>query len=178
MNTIVISIHRRRRIEMQGFSGLDDETLLTLEPWFRLAPAICMVWTAMGTFKASPLVIWSLVPLAGLGAVLRWHPFNLIYHWGFRPLLNSLPIPRYETPRRFACAVAAVWLGFTGWASFAGADFWGWFLGTLMSLMALQRMCAVLLIVFELFRLVAFFEPGISFHVVSTPLPITGLILR
>lgn len=135
----VIQTCRRRRIEMQGFVGLDDETLCAVGPWFRLAPAICMIWSGVGTVLASWLVTWSLVPFAILGAVLRGHPFDLIYEWGFRPLVNSPPIPRYGAPRRFACAVAAVWLGFTGWAFYVGATPVCWLLGTGMFLMALVQ---------------------------------------
>ncbi len=41
----VISITTRRRIEAQGFVGLDDDTLAQINYWLRLAPAICMIWT-------------------------------------------------------------------------------------------------------------------------------------
>ena len=129
----------RKWIEMQGFVGLDDETLRAVGPWLRLAPAICMVWTAIGTIESSWKAIWGLVPFAFLGVVLPKHPFDLIYEWGFRRLLKSPPIPSYGAPRRFACAVATVWLGFTGWAFFSGVNYLGWFLGTAMFLIALVQ---------------------------------------
>ena len=44
---------RRCRIEMQGFTGLDDRTIQQIDPWIRLAPALCMVWTAVGTAIAA-----------------------------------------------------------------------------------------------------------------------------
>ncbi len=155
MKTCVNQSCRRKRIEMQGFVGLDDETLRGLGPWFRLAPAICMVWTSIGTIGSSWRVIWGLVPFAFLGAVLPKHPFDLIYEWGFRRWLGSPSIPRYGTPRRFACFVATVWLGFTGWAFYSGANFLGWVLGTVMSLMALVQVSSDFCIpsfFFSLFR--------------------------
>ncbi len=130
---------RRKRIEMQGFVGLDEATLGAVGKWFRLAPAICMIWSGIGTLIGSWQVIWTLVPFAILGAVLRRHPFDLIYEWGFRRRLALPSIPRYGAPRRFACAVAAVWLGFTGWAFFSGATLVGWLLGAGMFSMALVQ---------------------------------------
>ncbi len=38
----------RRRLEMQGFTGLDNRALTELAPWLRLTPVICTVWIAVG----------------------------------------------------------------------------------------------------------------------------------
>jgi hypothetical protein len=97
---------------MQGFVGLSDETLAEAGPWLRLAPAIWSVWTAL----ASPVMVWALAPLAALGAVLPWHPFDLIYNHGIRRFTGGQILPRYRAPRRFACVVATGWLALTGWA--------------------------------------------------------------
>ena len=50
----------RRRIEAQGFLGLDDATLARINYWLRLSPAICMVWAAVGTALGSAPVLWAL----------------------------------------------------------------------------------------------------------------------
>ena len=52
-----------------------------------------------------------LVPLALLGAILPWHPFDAPYQWFVRRWINGPAIPPYRAPRRFACAVATLWLG-------------------------------------------------------------------
>jgi hypothetical protein len=52
----MISMTARRRIEAQGFVGLDDNSLSQINYWLRLAPANCMIWTAMGTALASPAI--------------------------------------------------------------------------------------------------------------------------
>jgi hypothetical protein len=41
----------RARIEAQGFVGLDTRTLTQINYWLRLAPAICMAWTAVGVSR-------------------------------------------------------------------------------------------------------------------------------
>ena len=48
-----VSSSARLRIEAQGFLGLEDQTLAQINYWLRLAPAICMVWAAVGTALGS-----------------------------------------------------------------------------------------------------------------------------
>ncbi len=100
----------RRRVEMQGFTGLDDARLAEIAPWLRLAPAICMLWTAVATVLGSAAVAAALVPFAAAGALGRGHPFDLAYQRGLRRLLGAPPIPPYAAPRRFAWALATLWL--------------------------------------------------------------------
>ncbi len=121
----------RRRIEMQGFACLSDRRLAEVAVWLKFSPAVCVLWAAIGTFMGSATVIWALVPFAALGVVLPVHPFDLIYNYGIRHLTGTAPIPRYNAPRRFACAVASLWLGVTGWALYTGAGTLGTVLGGL-----------------------------------------------
>jgi Domain of unknown function (DUF4395) len=100
----------RKRIEAQGFLGLDDRTLAQINYPLRLAPAICSTWAALGTALASPAALWALTPFALLGAVLPWHPFDALYQLGIRPLLGRPPLPRYPLPRRLSCLLATFFL--------------------------------------------------------------------
>ena len=120
---------RRRLAEMQGFTGLDDRTLSQLDPWLRFAPALCMTWAAVGTALGSAVVLGLLVPFAVAGIVGTRHPFDAIYEHGIRPRLGTPSIPRYGTPRRFACALAAVWLGAASTAFYLGDTALGYVLG-------------------------------------------------
>jgi hypothetical protein len=135
--TPTVSPAARARIEALGFVGYDDATLAEVGPWLRLAPGLCAAWAAVGTALASPLVLWALVPFAALGALLPNHPFDVLYNHGLRHLLRTRPLPRYRAPRRFACAVATVWLALTGLAIFAGATTVGYVLGAAFVLAAL-----------------------------------------
>ena len=105
-----LTTRTRERIEAQGFVGLDDRTLLQINYWLRLAPAICMGWTAIGTFLASAPTLWGLVPFAALGAALPGHPFDVLYTYGFRRWTAGPPLPRYPLPRRLACLLATMML--------------------------------------------------------------------
>ena len=124
-----ISSVTRRRLEMQGFVGFDDVVLAAIRPGLRLAPTLCMIWVAIGTLLASPVVLSLLIPVAALCAILGRHPFDVLYNFGARALLGTPSIPRYTTPRRFACMIAAAWLTGTSIAFAMGAALFGTVLG-------------------------------------------------
>jgi Domain of unknown function (DUF4395) len=105
-----ITATTRARIEAQGFVGLDSRTLARINYWLRLAPAICMAWTAVGTFRASAAILWALVPFAALGAALPGHPFDVIYNEVLRRWTAGPRLPAYPMPRRFACLLATAML--------------------------------------------------------------------
>ena len=105
-----ITASARDRIEAQGFVGLDNHTLSQINYWLRFSPAICMIWTAAGTLRASATLLWALVPFAALGALLPGHPFDVFYTYGFRRMTAGPRLPRYPLPRRFACLMAAAML--------------------------------------------------------------------
>lgn len=126
-----VSAKVRAQLEAQGFVGLNDETLAQVNYPLRLAPALCMLWVALGTYLADPLVLWALIPFAAMGAVFRGHPFDVIYNHGMRYLMRTPVMPRYGAPRRFGCAVMSVWLAVNGWAFYAGHDVLGYALGVI-----------------------------------------------
>ncbi|NUO81302.1 DUF4395 family protein [candidate division KSB1 bacterium] len=127
MQTNVFKI--RTQLEAQGFVGCNDKTLVQINFPLRLAPALCMLWVALGTYLASATLLWALMPFAALGAVLRGHPFDSFYNFGLRYLMGRQPLPRYGAPRRFGCAVMTVWLAVTGWAFQSGVIMLGYILG-------------------------------------------------
>jgi len=100
----------RERIQAQGFCGLNDTTYAQINYPLRLSPAICMVWSAVGTALASATILWALVPFAALGALLPGHPFDVIYNYGLRHIFRTPHLPRYPTRRHFACFVATIML--------------------------------------------------------------------
>jgi len=126
----------RIRLEAQGFCGLDDATLGELAPWLRWSPALCTLVMILGVVMESPVVLWSLAAIAFLGALLPFHPFDLIYNYGARHLTGTRPLPRNGPQRRFACALAAAWLLATGWAFQVGSAMIGYALGVPLILVA------------------------------------------
>ena len=134
---MTISPTRRRLLDIQGFDGVDDATLARTQEWLRLSPALCAAIAAIGTALASPAILWGLGVIALAGAVLPLHPFDLIYNLGVRRLTGAPPLPHNGTPRRFACATAAVWLAATGAFFAAGYDIVGYVLGFALAAVAM-----------------------------------------
>jgi hypothetical protein len=110
----------RENIQAQGFCGLDDKTYAQINYPLRLSPAICMVWTAVGTALASPMILWTLMPFAALGAILPGHPFDVLYNYGLRHLMGTPALPRYGARRRLACAFATTLIVMAAWGFKAG----------------------------------------------------------
>jgi hypothetical protein len=124
-----ISPTTRRRLEIQGFVGLDDRTLAETGPWLRLALALCTLLAAIGTLFASPMFLGALIPIAVLAAAFPVHPFDLLYNYGIRHLTGTGPLPKRGAPSRFACGLGGVWLLVTGWAFQSGYALAGYLLG-------------------------------------------------
>jgi hypothetical protein len=119
----------RRRLNVQGLSNIDDQTLAELAPWLRMAFGICALLAGAGTALASPTILWILMPIAALAALFPVHPFDLIYNHGIRYLRNTGPLPKRRPQSRFACGVGAVLLVATAWAFQSGALVVGYILG-------------------------------------------------
>lgn len=119
----------RTRIQAQGFCGLDDATYQQINYPLRLSPAICMIWAAVGTALASPVILWALVPFAALGALLPSHPFDVFYNYGLRYMFNTPVLPRYPVRRRFACLMATVMLVGAAWGFQAMMPMVGYIVG-------------------------------------------------
>jgi hypothetical protein len=134
--TMALTVTRQRRLEMQGFICSHDGDFARVAPWLRWSPALCMIVAAIGTALASPPILLALAATAALGAILPFHPFDLIYNYGIRYATGTRPLPGNGAPRRFACAVGAVWLIATAWAFSAGAMAAGYVLGGLFVLVA------------------------------------------
>jgi hypothetical protein len=126
----------RRRIEAQGFRGLDDAALAEIGPWLEWSPALCATSIAVGTILASSLVLWTVAAIALLGAILPFHPFDLLYNHGVRHLTGTRALPRHGLQRRLACGLAAAWLTATGFAFHEGAPVLGYVLGGAMVIVA------------------------------------------
>jgi len=124
------------RLRVQGFAA-DDAWLAEVAPWLRLAPALCATVTAIGTVTASPLILAALAATAILGAILPFHPFDVLYNYGIRFLVGKRALPPNGAPRRFACGMASLWLIATALLFANGEAPAGYLLGTLFVAVAL-----------------------------------------
>jgi hypothetical protein len=145
----------RRRLDIQGYACVDDETLAQTQIWLRWSPGLCATIAVVGITLASPPILWGLAAFAALGAVLPFHPFDLIYNLGIRRITGTPTMPQNGAPRRFACAIGSVGLLATGGLFYAELDTAGYLLGgalvAVAGLITLTHICIPSLIYRALF---------------------------
>ena len=88
-----------QRLRMQGFT-VDELCLADASLGLRVAPALCAAVAAIGTATASPTILIALAGIALLGAMMPFHPFDLIYNYGIRFWLGKRRLPPNGVPRR------------------------------------------------------------------------------
>lgn len=120
----------RRRLKIQGFEGLSDSDLRKWGGWIEFSPILCATFAALGTALAWIPGLLGLACIAALGAVLPFHPFDLIYNHGIRRFTKTRPLPSNGMPRRFACGMATVWLCVTAYCFYEGWNVAGYVLGS------------------------------------------------
>lgn len=121
----------RGRLETQGYTCSTESEFDRLMPWVRFSPLLCSTIGAIGTFLAAPKLLLWLALSAALGVIFPNHPFDQLYNHGIRRLTGTRPLPPSPPPRRFACAIAMVWLVATGSSFQRGRKRLGYVLGTL-----------------------------------------------
>ena len=132
-----ISPIKRRRLDIQGFTDVDENLLKQTASWLRFAFALCTILAGLGTALASYTILYILVPIAALGALFPTHPFDLIYNYGIRHITGTSHLPKRGAPNRFACGLGSVWLIVTALMFQYGNHIVGYILGTSLTLVGL-----------------------------------------
>jgi len=112
---------RRRRLEAQGFQNYSDAELLGLAPGIRFAYGLCTLLMAVGLLLGSTTVLCIAMAFAIGGAVLPQHPFDYFYNGMVRHFFGLPAVPLRTPQARFACGIAALWLGGVVWLLDTGA---------------------------------------------------------
>ena len=133
----IISAVTRRRLDIQGFTEVDEYLLKQTASWLRFAFALCTILAGLGTALASYTVLYLLLPIAALGTIFPIHPFDLIYNNTIRHLTGTPPLPKRGAPNRFACGLGSIWLIVTAMMFQSGNNTIGYILGTSLTLVGL-----------------------------------------
>lgn len=137
----------RRHIEAQGYLGLDDETLVGLDPWLKLTPFLTCLVAGLGTLVESSALLAALSLVTFLGVLLPRHPVDSLYNGLIRNLEDSPPIPL--TPRRRRL-VYLIWSGTLAASAYCFATgnvkigfLTGWFVAAIVGFLAAQQICLI-----------------------------------
>jgi hypothetical protein len=111
--TELISATCKRRLHVQGYQNYSDKELNDYKHGIRFAYGLCITLVAVGLiFNSVPVLLFTAL-IALVGAFLPNHPFDYLYNYGVRQLLNKPKLPPRSNQGRFACGIAAVWLTVT-----------------------------------------------------------------
>jgi hypothetical protein len=97
------------RLKLRGVKISPDPAFAKMVPWTRLTFALCTGATAVATVFACTTMLWSMVPIAIVGAATRRHPFDHIYNHIVRRFTGTSELPPNAAPTRFACGTATIW---------------------------------------------------------------------
>jgi len=132
-------------VELQGYHGLPDHELRAIDYGLRTSPLFCAVLAALGSTLGSPALLLVLAVIAALGAWLGSNAFDVFYNHGLRHALRGPRLPAYGVPRRFACAVATVWLVVTASLMLVGfataGQVMGWVMVGIASVPVITGLC-------------------------------------
>jgi len=109
----------RSRLKLQGFPCDSDPRIVAAARWLRFTPILNTVCIIVGTAFRSPLLLWGFAIITVIGAA-GWHPFDALFNGFVRRWLDVPSLPPNPVPRRFAMAVAAVWIAGAAWLMSAG----------------------------------------------------------
>lgn len=111
--TNIISPACRKRLNMQGYQRYSDSELNEYKYGLRFAYLLCTTLVVIGH------VLNSIALLAGISVVAfaamfpPYHPFDYLYNYAIRYIIQKPKIPPRTNQGRFACGIAFVWLAFT-----------------------------------------------------------------
>jgi hypothetical protein len=137
----------RRNIEAQGFLGLDDDTLVALDPWLRLMPFMTCLTVALSTLLESPLILAGCAIVTFAGAVLPRHPVDHLYHSLIRNLEASPVLPPTPARRRLVLTVWSAAMAASAYCFWIGHSrvgiLLGWTTAAVIGLLAAHQLCLV-----------------------------------
>lgn len=122
------------RLSMQGFSCSVGSVIPEVQSWLRLTPTVSTIWITAGILWTSPVLLFTFAAVSAFGTLRESHPFDALYNYGIRAIIDAPPLPPNPIPRRFSMALAAGLSALVGVLFMMGAVFWGYLLGAVLFL--------------------------------------------
>jgi hypothetical protein len=128
----IISPTRRKRLETQGYVGFTDTELNDFKYGIRFAYYSCVSVVIIGLLTTNLKVLSAAMIVAFFGTLPPYHPFDYLYNYLIRHLINKPKIPHRTNQGRFACGIASVWLGGVIFLFYTGLHVWGYIAGGIL----------------------------------------------
>lgn len=106
----ILSETRICRLKAQGYLNYSDSEISELAFGHRFAFIICGSIVALGVATANIPILAAMTLVAFGGVILPYHPFDYLYNYGLRWMMNKPKLPPRSKQLKFTCAVATAWL--------------------------------------------------------------------
>jgi fatty acid desaturase len=127
-----ISSVRLHRIRTQGYCNFTDANLSELAFGNRFAYIGCGLLILIGVITANIPVLSTMMAIAFFGIILPYHPFDYIYNYAIRGIINKPKLPRRSKQLKFACSIATTWIAITIYLFYTGHSVAGYISGGVM----------------------------------------------
>jgi hypothetical protein len=131
-----ISPMKRKNLEAQGFTGYSDEELAARSFGFRFSTGLCALLIGTGVLLANIPLLLLAAATALLGAILPRHPFDYLYNATFAGTHGKARLDPNTPQRKFACAIATLWLGGVIGLFYAQLFMWAYIFGAILTAVA------------------------------------------
>jgi len=132
----LVSSKRIKRIRAQGYFDQTAKEVSDLSIGNRFAYQICTVLVITGVVLGNVPLLATLMGISFFGILLPNHPFDYLYNFGVRHLLDRPAVPKRSKQLKFACTVATLWLGSVIWLFHTGATIPAQILGGMLASVA------------------------------------------
>jgi hypothetical protein len=136
-STAQISPLRIFRIKEQGYdTGFTQEEISKHAAGNRFAYQMCTILFTMGLVLTNIPILTIAAIIAGLAVILPNHPFDYLYNFSLRQWLKKPKLPPRSAQAKFACGIAAVWLGTIIYLFYASLYVLGYTMGGILFVIA------------------------------------------
>jgi hypothetical protein len=123
---MTVSDSLRWRLDIQGFFDVDSKSKAR---WVKFSNFMCFLGFSAGTYLQNATLMYVMALFAVAGLSFHHTPFDYLYIYGIKPVINGPDIPKRPAPARFACFIGMVWAALTGSAFLIGYNTAGIVLG-------------------------------------------------
>lgn len=122
----------KRRLIIQGYNCYSDKELNDYKYGIRFAYYLCDLLVILGLLMTNLWILTLAMAIAFLGWMLPNHPFDYLYNYVIRHMINKAEIPPRTNQARFACGIAAAWICGTIFLFYYDLNIWGYLTGGLL----------------------------------------------
>jgi hypothetical protein len=133
----IISPTCKKRLQIQGYENYSDKELNDYKFGIRFAYILCTTLVGLGLLLNNLTVLTVAAAIATIGTFPPYHPFDYLYNYAIRHILNKPKMPHRTNQGRFACGIATIWLSITIYLLHSDYTVAGYILGGMLVVVAL-----------------------------------------